>query len=365
MIVYDKIKIRESLTSNDIFNLLEEFGGEPEWTAFGIICSTICHNKPREGSRKLYYYNNTDLFKCYTGCDSFFDLFELTIKVAKIQWNKDFDLNDAVRFIATKFGISGERTNLQDELEDWKYLANYERIQEIQIKTNNIVLKEYDKNILNNFNYNLKITPWISEGISEKVLSEAKIGFYPGADQITIPHFDKDNRFIGLRGRSLCEDECQRYGKYRPIRVNQTLYTHPLGMNLYNLNNSQNNIKLFKKALVFEGEKSTLKYRTFFGSEADISTACCGSNLTSYQIELLIEAGAQEIIVGFDRQFKKIGDEEFKHLKSNLIRLRNKYKNYVNVSFIFDKGMITNYKSSPVDEGKEKFLQLFKDRIIL
>ena len=33
--------------------------------------------------------------------------------------------------------------------------------------------------------------------------------------------------------------------------------------------------------------------------------------------------------------------------------------------YIFDKKMTLDYKSSPIDEGKEKFLQLFKERIIL
>ena len=58
-------------------------------------------------------------------------------------------------------------------------------------------------------------------------------------------------------------------------------------------------------------------------------------------------------------------DKEFKHLKQNLMRFRDKYKNFVTVSFIFDKNMITGYKSSPIDEGPEKFLKLFKERIVL
>jgi len=52
-------------------------------------------------------------------------------------------------------------------------------------------------------------------------------------------------------------------------------------------------------------------------------------------------------------------------LKANIIKLHNKNKNYVKMSFIFDKNKITNYKDSPIDESKEKFLQLFKERIIL
>ena len=120
-----------------------------------------------------------------------------------------------------------------------------------------------------------------------------------------------------------------------------------------------------KKAIVFEGEKSTLLYKSYFGLENDISVACCGSSVSAYQIQLLMEAGAEEIIIAFDRQFQEIGDTEFQHLKNNLLRLRAKYKNFVTISFIFDSKMLTGYKSSPIDEGPEKFLQLFKERIFL
>ena len=112
-------------------------------------------------------------------------------------------------------------------------------------------------------------------------------------------------------------------------------------------------------------EKSCLLYQSYFGINNDISVACCGSSVSSYQIHLLIEAGAKEIIIAFDRQFQNIGDEEFNRLKTKLLKLREKYKNFATISFIFDKNMITSYKASPIDEGKEKFLQLFKERIIL
>jgi hypothetical protein len=368
MINYDKAEIRDSLVIENIFDLLQEWGGDPEYTSFGILSSTICHNQPGEGSRKLYYYENSGLFRCYTGCDSYFDIFELTRKIAKIQHEVEFDLNDAVRWIAGKFGIMGEVIDSMNDngLADWSYLDNYKRIQDIDLKKkDNVILKEYNSEILDRFNYSLKIEPWLKEGISQEAINQALIGFYPGGDQITIPHFDKDGRFVGLRGRTLCKEEADIFGKYRPLKVNRIMYNHPLGMNLYNFNFSKNQISQIKKAIIFEGEKSTLLYKSYFGLENDISVACCGSSVSSYQIELLIGAGATEIIVAFDRQFQEIGDKEFQHLKSNLIRLRNKYKNYVTISFIFDKNMITGYKDSPVDCGKEIFLQLFKERIVL
>lgn len=370
MIQYNKDDIKEQLEIEDLFQLLLEWGGDPEYTNFGIISATICHNEPGEGSRKLYFYENSGLFICYTGgCDEGrFDIFELVRKIASIQWNEEYDLNDAVRWIARRFGIAG--TSSEDEdvsaLEDWKLLAKYDRIQEVPKGENQkIVLKTFSETILDNLCYTIKIAPWLKEGISQEAIECNRIGFYPGGDQITIPHQDQDGRFIGLRGRTIVNQEAEMFGKYRPLKINKILYNHPLGMNLYNLNFSKDNIRRFKKAIVFESEKSCLLYKSYFGIENDISVACCGSNISSYQIQLLMDCGAEEIIIAFDRQFKELGDSECKKLTSKLTKLNLKYHNIVTISFIFDKKLITGYKASPVDEGAKKFIELFNQRIIL
>ena len=113
MLIFDKAEIRSSLSIDDIFNLLNEWGGDPEYTEFGIISATICHNAPGDGSKKLFFYENSNLFRCYTGCDSSFDIFELTIKIFEIQHNKKIDLNDAVRYIAAKQGYGGRFQSTQ------------------------------------------------------------------------------------------------------------------------------------------------------------------------------------------------------------------------------------------------------------
>ena len=368
MVGYDKVEIREQLTIDNVFELLVEFGGDPEWTPFGIVSSTICHNVPGEGSRKLYYYENSGLFQCYTGCGGSFDIFELVIKVADIQFNKKYELNDAVRYVAYKFGISGTYEDNADEVynaEDWKALGNYDRIQEIELKELTVELKEYEDDILDRFNYRVNIEPWLKEDISQEAMNHARIGYFPGSHQITIPHYDSSNRFIGLRGRTLIEEDAERFGKYRPMKIGEQWYNHPLGMNLYNLNNSKAQIRTIQKAIIFESEKSCLKYQSYFGIENDISVACCGSSVSAYQIQMLIDAGAKEIIIAFDRQFKQTGDDEHKKLVKNFMKLHGRYKNEVLISFIMDKKMITGYKDSPVDCGKEKFIQLFKERVVL
>ena len=95
-------------------------------------------------------------------------------------------------------------------------------------------------------------------------------------------------------------------------------------------------------------EKSCLLYSPFFRPANDISVACCGSNISAQQVHLLIEAGAKEIVVALDRQFKELGDDEHKRLVKNFRKLQEKYKNYVRLSFIFDKNKITSYKASPI-----------------
>ncbi len=136
-------------------------------------------------------------------------------------------------------------------------------------------------------------------------------------------------------------------------------------MNLYNLNNSQSGIRKSHTAIIFEGEKSCLQYQSYYGQGNDISIACCGSSLSSYQVNLLKSVGVTEIILAFDRQFQEIGDEEFKRLKAKLLHLYNKYKTTLKVTIIFDKDMITPYKASPVDCGPLIFEQLLNKRLIL
>ena len=251
---YDKDELKDKLELEQIYDLIEAWGGEPEYVEGGLISQTICHNLPGEGSRKLYYYENTRLFKCYTGCiDSTFDIFDLCIKIKKNQEEKEWELYDAMDYIAGYFGFDGvELKDEKDILKDWDIFKRHSF--QIQEKPT-IKLKEYSPLILTHFAYP-RIIRWEKEGILPEISRKNLIGYYPGGEQITIPHFDINNRLVGIRGRSLASEEANKYGKYRPLKVNRQLYNHPLSMNLYNLNNSKENIKKVKAAIIFESELS-------------------------------------------------------------------------------------------------------------
>ena len=359
---YDKDRLKEQIDTEQVFDLIELWGGEPEYVEGGLVAHTICHNQPGEGSRKLYYYENTKLCKCYTHCFDSFDIFELCIKVMRIQKNLSWELYDAMDYIATYFGFAGEERKQEiEELEDWNIIKRHKKR---EVKTiEDIVLPEYNPVILTRFAYP-HIGSWEQEGISYEINKKNLIGYYPGKEQITIPHFDINNRLIGIRGRCLEDDIAERYGKYRPLQVGKTLYNHPLSMNLYNLNNSKEIIRQFGAAILFESEKSCLMYQSYYGNDNDISVACCGSSVSNYHIHLLRQAGAREVILAFDRQFQEIGDEEFKRLKNKILHIYNKYGKTIKITAIFDKDMITSYKASPIDEGTKKFEQLVLNRIM-
>ena len=73
--------IKNELTIEQVYDLLMSYGGDPVIKGGLIISRTICHGGH---SHKLYYYENTKLFKCYTDCLDSFDIYELIIKINKL-----------------------------------------------------------------------------------------------------------------------------------------------------------------------------------------------------------------------------------------------------------------------------------------
>lgn len=359
---YNKDELKQQLEVEQIYDLLEMWGGEPEYTDKGIVAHTICHNTIGRGSRKLYFYSSTRLFVCYTHCGTF-DIFDLCIKVKKLQDGVDWELYDAMAFIADYFGFSGVEVEEQEDNReaDWKMFKRHDFIREIERP--HIQLPEYDASILTRLPQP-RILSWEKEGITKEVCAANLISYYAGGEQIVIPHFDINNRLVGIRGRALSDEEAERFGKYRPLKIGKTLYSHPLSMNLYNLNKSKENIRKAKAAIVFESEKSCMKLQALYGHDNDISVAVCGSAVSSYHISLLQELGVTEIIIAFDRQFVEIGDDEFKRLKNKLIHINKRYGTKVRISAIFDKNMILPYKDAPIDQGAQIFEKLLNERII-
>lgn len=360
----DLKEIKNELDIDQVADLVAELGGEPQQKGNILICKTICHQGE---SHKLYYYNNTKLFRCYTECDDVFDIYELILKVKHSQ-GEEWSLSKAIYYVAQYFGydiIYQDNEETISRLFDWdifkKYNSNLLNMSYQQIDENTFHI--YD-NILEFFPQP-HILAWEEEGISFQTMKEFGIKYNPITHGVLIPHYDKDFNLIGIRERTL-KKENEKYGKYRPAIIGETMYNHPLGFNLYGLEHAKKAIEKTKTAIVMEGEKSVLKYCSYFGVDNNIAVACCGNSFTNHHFKLLQQYGVQELIIGFDKQFKEIGDTEFKNWVKKLYKIHQKYNSYVKVSFLFDShNQLLNYKDSPIDQGKEVFLRMYKERIFL
>lgn len=369
---YNIDDIKENLSTDQIFELLVELRGEPKrFKEDMIVSKTICHHPIEElgdAGYKLYYYENTRLFRCYTGCsEPTYDVFELVRKVKSKELNKDYSLYMAIQFVVSFFNLSSEYIITSENSitkEDYAIFRNYERLRELSTEggQQEVELKSYKADFLQHMPTPI-IEPWVRDGISPEIMDEFEICYNPVGKGIVIPHRDKNGKLIGIRERTLITEKAERYGKYMPLKFNGKMYNHPLSFNLYGLYQNKQNIQNFKTVFVFESEKAVLQYATMFGQENNIAVAICGSSFIKYQAKLLIDLGVEHIIVGLDKQYKEFEDNEHKKLVRNLEGIHHKYGNQVCISYLFDKGELLGYKDSPTDRGKEVFLELFKNKV--
>jgi len=98
----DKLKeTREKITIHEITTLVRTLGAKDirNYGKDTLIMETICHNK-HGGSHKLYYYDSTKSFHCYTECGETFDIFSL------VKRNREFEsMGQAYQWVCNQLGI--------------------------------------------------------------------------------------------------------------------------------------------------------------------------------------------------------------------------------------------------------------------
>ena len=345
-------EIRNSLTPEQILSVLARYDVYPvaEYENH-IIFPTCCHNAVG-GSPKLYFYKNTNLFRCYTECNASFDIFELIIKIEKVRNAKEISLYDALQII----GID-PKTTLAEENS-----TNYQKVLDYMYQFTHSIYKsepipEIDEIALGIAVFNTDVLSiWEQEGISLSTMKKYKIGYDPIANCITIPIYDEEGRLVSIRGRFLAEEEAV---KYRPISFCNNILSAPSSQLLYGLCHTQEAIKRTKTCIIFESEKSVLMMDTYYG-ENNNSVATLGKNISNQHIQMLRRAGADNVILAYDADYKT--DEEtiakFKEYKKSALNLAP----FFNVSILIDWEHLLPYKASPIDCGKEKFEKILERR---
>lgn len=347
-------ELRMQLSEDDIKNILARYGTfTAAETETSVVFPTACHNLTG-GSPKLYYYRDEKIFQCFTQCNCMFDIFDLILRMEKLRGN-DIGLRQAILLT----GVEQNEEISKDARDDLEYLRK------LRDASNNLLQSEeeydgkiLDKDLINRFTFNLNgVKPWMDEGISIEALNKFNIRYDSTNTAIVIPNLDHDGNLVGIRGRFFGIDA---KAKYMPLRYNGKILSHPTGKFLYGFYENNKNISKTGIAILFEGEKSVLKMETLYPGK-NISLATTGKKISLDQLDALLKLKIREVVLAYDRDYRTPAERKEKLAEYD--KIISILKPYFEVSVMADFEKDLEYKDSPIDQGKEVFDKLMKERI--
>jgi len=214
-------------------------------------------------------------------------------------------------------------------------------------------------------------------------LQAFQVAYYPKRKTIILPHHNADGEIVGLyeRNFSMLRQEAKACfpdfspkdlyqfptAKYMPLykggqyyKNGKPCWSFPNTRNLYGLHKAKAAIRETGKAIVFEGAKSVMLAHTY-GYPYAVATHTFGAHTN--HIAMLMQAGAKEIILAFDKQYKDNTGLEWELYERKTKGLAERVGAHVSVSRICDKvGLWLDYKDAPIDQGQWAFDTLFAQR---
>lgn len=236
--------------------------------------------------------------------------------------------------------------NYNIEFKEYKPKKDWnERLHNIQKKrkkelllTQNIILPE---NILLQYSQ-IPSYEWWEEGLKYKTQKEFEIGIdgSNGSDKIIFPIRDENKKLLSVKARFTHEFESD----HKDMKYFY-LFPYNRQLNLFNIGKAKEHIR--DEVFVFEGEKSCM-YASQWGVKNTVSTQ--GKEISPLQIRKLLNLECKINFV-FDK------DVPFEFF--------NKYKNQLKTRLsycILDKEGLFKDKDSPVDEGRDNFIELIANK---
>lgn len=358
----DKDQIKDILTLDDIRKILDDLGSkEPkEDTDGNLIFQTVCHGGTKH---KLYYYKDSKTFHCYTDCGLNYDIYNLVI-AAKKQQGYNYSFYDAIRYVADitgnhyyerGFGRGFGQKQKDEKIEDWNWLNKFQKPKKLKIE-----LPIYDESILEVF-LDVGYEPWEEEGISLETQKMYGIRYYIKNDSVIIPHYDINGNLVGIRQRNTRQEELDEGRKYTPVIIENKMYNHPLGMNLYGLHKTKKGVAQSRKLMLFEGEKSVYKAQEYYG-DMNFTCALGSNNITIFQRDIVLSLGVEEVFIALDKYSESDDEEKVQKYKNKLYNFAKMFSPYCRSYILWDNDGLLDYKDSPVDKGKEVLEILMKNK---
>lgn len=223
------------------------------------------------------------------------------------------------------------------------------------------------------------------DGISPDIMQSFGVKFDTSSRGIFLPHHNILGDVVGVYLRSFLPLRKQirdKYpdmpytelikfprAKYVPVlrpphrqTEEKTSWSFPNSKNLYGLHLAEKAIKENQIAIILEGGKSVMLAHQY-GYPFAVATHTYGAHLN--HISMLIECGAKEIILAFDKQYEDEKGKQYELYEHKTKELARKICKFCNVSRIVSRNNEISYKDAPIDCGRDTFIHLYNNREIL
>ena len=351
--MFDIAAIKAQITDDDTIALMDSMG-IPLVSAnnqYQLYPSACHHSDWERHKNKLYYYVQSQRWHCYS-CSGDWDTIGLVQHLRKCTFNQ------AVDYICSTLDINVTELDIRQDVDNWQ--RDLRRWLPNAIIDEPAELTVYDPAILSAFDH-LYPTDWLDYGITRDSMDKFGIGWYARQACISIPVV-QGGQLVGCRGRYTRLKDVES-GKYRPITLlDGTVMKFPSSACLYGYDQNKADIKRSKTAWLVESEKSVLKMDSWGIHNV---LAVFGSNVSKQQIRMLLDLGVSKIILGFDSDYAKIDDEDYKFFVVKMNKIICKLKPYFQVEVVYNNMGFDGFKYSACDFTFEQFNDLFNHRIIL
>ena len=390
------------LEAQDFYDFFHDIGAEPKWGVCGgkecIKVLTLCHH----GTHHNAVFDPTTLnITCFSECGETTKLHNWVRKM--LDSDNPFHGRDFIEKWMDGQGFDFEMDSSHEVSMNYQ-VKPFNPYTEIEIVPG--IDPDIIKDLYSGFDHSretLSRLRWClpkeecedGEGIPVEQLMAFDVACLPKDNCVILPHHNINGEIVGLYARSyrclrkevekellehgeeINDPEIQEYlshfprAKYMPLLKPKKYWTKekprwsfPNSRNLYGLHKAKEAIRESGKAIVFEGGKSVMLAHAY-GYSFAVASHTYGANLN--HMAMLIQAGAKEIILAFDKQYQNqsIDSKEWQTYETKTQGLAQQVSKYVTVSRMTDKGDLLNYKDAPIDQGKEVFETLFENREIL
>lgn len=346
----------EKLTIQDYHNIMRKLGANYNGSRF----NTICHNI--DGGKYNLAFNEEDkYFTCFSECGCSYSLLSL-VKKRRELIGEPCSIYRSMKWICEQCGIDfnfkEEVKEVNNNIYNWQNLLRYTK--EHKCSENKI----YSNSILSELE-DCVYLPWIDEGITEETQEKYQIKWYNRTQQVVIPVRNINGDLTGLHCRNTNPDLIADGMKYIPLRMlNGDEYKFQMGLELFGLNYNKINIEKSKSVILVESPKSVMQFDNF--DMPNICVGMFGMGFSLQKLKLLLGLGTDKFHIALDKQYEEIGNTEYKAWEKKVNKIIDIVRPYANeISVIWDKNNLLDYKDSPTDKGQDVFMKLFNEREVL